>query len=210
MTYIAQHFVCLYMPLVGYKSPLSIPLVHKELPFVCRNLCRGFTMVELMVVIAIAAILATLAFPSFRTLMQNQRLGTQANEFIADLNFAKSEAVKRVGLVGVCVSSDGATCTGGSWEAGRVIFADVNNDGAWDGGDLVLRIRDGLAGNNTLRPSVAFPNDTILFSPRGALAAGGGATLAVCDSRGKDYGKAVVINAAGQARVDTGTPASCY
>lgn len=166
-------------------------------------------MVELVVVMAIAAILATLAFPSFRTLMQNQRLGTQANEFIADLNFARSEAVKRVAVAGVCVSTDGATCTGGSWAAGRIIFADVNSDGGWDGGDLVLRVRDGLTGNNSLVPNAAFASNAVLFSPRGTLVAGGTVTFALCDNRGASYGKAIVINAAGQARVDAATPASC-
>lgn len=195
------------MPFVSYKTPYSLPLVYFKQPFVCRSAFFGFTMVEIMVVIAIAAILATLAFPSFRTLMQNQRLGTQANEFIADLNFAKSEAVKRVAVAGVCVSTDGATCTGGNWEAGRIIFADVNNDGTWDAGDLVLRVRDGLAGNNTLRPNAA--NDAVLFSPRGTLTAGGAVTFALCDDRGENYGKAIAINAAGQARVDTAPPTSC-
>lgn len=160
-----------------------------------------------MVVIAIAAVLATLAYPSFRTLMQNQRLGTQANEFIADLNLARSEAVKRVAVAGVCVSADGASCTGGNWDAGRIVFADVNNDGAWDAGDLVLRVRDGLTGNNTLRPSAA--NDAVLFSARGTLVAGGIVTFALCDDRGASYGKAIAINAAGQARVDTSPPVSC-
>lgn len=198
------------MPFVGQKTPYFMPLIGKQMPFVCQRPCPGFTIVELMIVLTIVAILATIAFPSFRTLMQNQRLGAQANDFIADLNFAKSEAVKRVGVVGVCVSTDGATCTGGSWDAGRIIFVDINSNGAWDGGDLVLRVRDGLTGNNTLRPSAALPGDTVLFNPRGTLATGGGATFALCDSRGKDYGKAIVINAAGQARVDAGAPASCY
>lgn len=197
------------VPFICCRTPRGLPFIGSIRPFVGRSYFGGFTLIEMLVVITLVGILAALAFPNFRTLIQNQRIGTQANDFIADLGFARSEAVKRVGQVGVCVSTDGATCTGGSWNAGRVIFFDSNNDGAWDGQDLVLRVRDSLGGSNTLRPNVALPNDTVLFGPRGTLAAGGPTTFAICDGRGPSHGKAVMINAVGQARVDTNAPGSC-
>jgi type IV fimbrial biogenesis protein FimT len=55
----------------------------------------GFTMVELMTVIVIAGVLATLALPSFRDMLERRRLEGQANELVTDLQYAKSEAVAR-------------------------------------------------------------------------------------------------------------------
>ena len=59
------------------------------------KMCRGFTLLELMVTVAVAAILTTVAVPGFRDLIQNNRVTTQTNELVTALNFARTEAVKR-------------------------------------------------------------------------------------------------------------------
>ena len=75
-------------------------------------------MIELMVVLSIAAILATAAVPSFRSLIQNNRLATQANELTGTMNFARGEAIKRGQRVTVCVSTNQTACTLGTAWAG--------------------------------------------------------------------------------------------
>ncbi len=79
---------------------------------------RGFTLMELMVTVAIVAILATLAAPSFTEGIHNTRLATQANDRVASLQLARMEAVRRNESVALCRSTDGATCAGttGSWD----------------------------------------------------------------------------------------------
>lgn len=77
---------------------------------ISRN--RGFTLIELMVVLAIAAILLTVGVPSFRDLMIKNRLSGQIQEFYNAINFARSEAIKRGNFVSICKSSDGSTCGG--------------------------------------------------------------------------------------------------
>jgi type IV fimbrial biogenesis protein FimT len=201
--------ICQVQPFVCSDKTCRKPYICWNVPFVGGDKNSGFTLVEFMVVVAIVAVLTMIGYPNFRTLMQNQRLGTLANDFIADLSFARSEAVKRVGQVGLCVSTDGATCTGGNWEAGRVIFVDLNNSGGWDNNDLVLRVREALHSTNTFRPGAPLAGDTVLISSRGTLATGGVITFAICDGRGKAYGKGVAINALGQARVEAGPLASC-
>ena len=59
---------------------------------------RGFTLIELMITLAVAAILITAALPSFNEFIKNNRLTTQANNFIATLNLARSEAPARITL----------------------------------------------------------------------------------------------------------------
>ncbi len=74
-----------------------------------RSSQRGFTIVELMTVLVIAGVLATLAIPSFRDTLERRRLEGQANELVTDLSYAKSEAVQRNRNV-VLVPGGGGTC----------------------------------------------------------------------------------------------------
>lgn len=81
----------------------------------------GFSLVELMVVVAIAAILMGMAAPSFRELIQNQRLTTSANNLFAAINLARSEAIKRGARV------DLAPVAGtGEWNRGWAVFIDAD------------------------------------------------------------------------------------
>jgi type IV fimbrial biogenesis protein FimT len=68
------------------------------------KVCRGFTLIELMVTIAVLAILATVGIPGFVDLVQNNRVTTQANELVTALNVGRTEAVKRGRPVQVVVA----------------------------------------------------------------------------------------------------------
>ena len=76
----------------------------------------GFTLVELIVTMAIAAIILTQAVPSFSTMISNNRLTTQTNDLVADINLARSEAIKRGLRVILCRTANpnavAATCGG--------------------------------------------------------------------------------------------------
>lgn len=86
----------------------------------------GFTLVELMVVVAVAAIVLTLGVPSFYTLIQNNRATTQVNDLVMALSLARSEAVRRGVPVSLCASQDQATCSGGTdWQVGWLVFVDA-------------------------------------------------------------------------------------
>ncbi|MEE4379215.1 MAG: GspH/FimT family pseudopilin, partial [Candidatus Competibacteraceae bacterium] len=81
---------------------------------------NGFTLLELMVTMAIAAIVLTVAVPSFQGIILNNRIASHTNDFASSLNLARSEAVKRARRTVLCKSSDGATCDTSSagWEQG--------------------------------------------------------------------------------------------
>lgn len=76
------------------------------------NPTRGVTLVELMVVVAIAAILATIAIPSFTDALERRRLEGAANELSADLQYARSQAVADNVTVTVTTTASGYTITG--------------------------------------------------------------------------------------------------
>lgn len=159
----------------------------------------GFTLIELMVTIAVAAVLLGIAVPNFVVFLQNNRLAAQTNELMGMLNFARSEAVKRAAVVRVCGRVNDTTCTGGqNWDAGYLAFLDPDNNGKPDVADDVLRVRGPMEGNNTLRAT----RDDIVFQANG-FSSGSSATFRICDARGAASGRAVVINNQGRARAST-------
>lgn len=83
---------------------------------------RGMTLVELMVVIAMIAILLGIASPSFIAYRRNAELTSTSNEFLAALSAARAEAMKRQ-LRAFVVPADGAT-----WASGWIAFVDVNSN----------------------------------------------------------------------------------
>lgn len=86
---------------------------------------RGFTLIELMITLVLAAIILTLAVPGFQDIIRNNRAATQANELVTALGLARSEAVKRGARVSLCPSTDQASCIAGpDWSSGWIVFVD--------------------------------------------------------------------------------------
>lgn len=110
----------------------------------------GFTLVELMITIAIATILLSLAVPGFQSLLRNNQAAVLANELVLALNTARNEAVSRRGAVTVCTSANGSACRGAA-------DSDKTN---WHKGWAVIFSPD----NTLLRTQAAFANGTTLTS----------------------------------------------
>ncbi|CAJ0715406.1 hypothetical protein LMG6871_01438 [Ralstonia edaphis] len=126
---------------------------------ICSNRIRGISLVELMVTLAIVAVLAVIATPSYVGLTQRTRLQAEANSLVNDLQFARSEAIKRGQPVSLCPSSNGTACNTtntSNWEVGWIVFNDVNGSGTTDStNDVPLRVRAALPSGDTFRATPA-------------------------------------------------------
>jgi len=175
---------------------------------------RGFTLIELMMTLAIAGILVTMAVPSFSEVIKNNRLITQENDFVTTLNLARSEAIRRSDRITVCKSSNQVSCSGaGGWEQGWIVFNDVNDDGVViNPATNVLRVHDPLSNGVTLHGDANLV-DYVSYVSSGAtqkFAGGASATqsgvLIMCDDRGfVSQAKAIQISATGRVSTDSAT-----
>ncbi len=165
----------------------------------------GFTMLELMIALSIGAILATIAVPSYQSMMVQSRLATQSNEFLTALHFSRSEAVKRGMRVTMCKSSSGTTCTTGSgWQNGWIVYSDSGTTGAIDSSDQILRVFPALKGS-TMDGGTRFTN-WIAYLPNGSSQGSGysglvgNGTFILCNNT---KGRKIIINNTGRPYTET-------
>jgi type IV fimbrial biogenesis protein FimT len=166
----------------------------------------GFTLTELLITLAAAGVLASMAIPSFRTTIQNGRLVTQANDILGSLVYARSQAVTTARNITVCSSTDLSTCsTSNAWASGWIVCQEADAKTTSIGcatGSSVLRVHEALVGSNTLTNGSSLKSITFA-PPSGSLTTGTGLYFDVCDSRGASYGRAIYIYQQGIARVST-------
>lgn len=157
---------------------------------------RGFTLAEVMMTIAIAAIVLGIGVPSFQTMIQNSRKTTAINDMRAALALARSSAITHRERITVCKSSDNSNCTeNGDWSQGWIVFHDPNSPGTRDDDEEIIRVHEALkSGSFTGSRLVA---DRISFTPQG-MANGTLGTLTYSDSRGAEYNGSLVISFGGQ------------
>jgi type IV fimbrial biogenesis protein FimT len=165
------------------------------------NAVKGFTLIELMMTLAIAAILLTVAVPSFHSFTQNSRLTKQVNLLAATISTARGEAAKRAVNVVVCQTNEPTAATpacngtSGTWSDGWVVFADADGDAAVNAASDVVAAFQTESGVNLLTDA----GTEVVFKPDGSTAEGTTVTFAICDSRGVNHGKKLDVATTGRA-----------
>ncbi|SDL57421.1 type IV fimbrial biogenesis protein FimT [Pseudomonas indica] len=166
-----------------------------HLPAIGAADCRGFTLVELLVAMAVLAILAGIAVPAFDSFVLSNRLRTYSNSLVVSAQLAKSEAMKRRTPVTLCKSANGTSCTtSGGWEQGWIVLA----------GTTVIRREQPAASGYLLSTTT----NSLTFQPSGFGSTQ--ATITVCRSSPTGSQERVVtVSATGRTTVTRTSTGSC-
>ena len=171
---------------------------------------KGFTLIELMMVLMLTAIVLTLAVPSFQNIISSNRLTTQVNEFVSALNLARSEAIKRGVRVTLCKSADGTTCTNtGGYDQGWIVFSDLNDNADFDDNESsdeeLIRVvgnlgnKISITGNRNVAKYISFISSGTSQLINGGFQAG---TITLCQEQD---GRNIIINRIGRIRTQETT-----
>ena len=155
-----------------------------------KSRTQGFTLIELMIVVALLGLLSIVGVPTYRSIMVTNELAYTTNELIIALKRARGQAIERGIDVRVCSSTDEATCSGvaGNWNSGWLVYADVDGDGLVDeaDGELVFVADVSSTTQLTIAPTNVIHDVFIDFARTGTLAAGVAASFHICSGFATD------------------------
>ena len=175
---------------------------------------RGFTLIEFMIVVAVATVLLGFGVPSMTALLNSNKLTAASNSLLSSMRLARSEAFKRGGRVVLCKSVDGAACImSGGWEQGWLVFHDENGNGEHEQGEAVIERGNPLpaslriTGNSSIARYMSFVANGATRIATGGFQAG---TIVVCNvSASGGEARQIVMNAFGRPRVERVAVAGC-
>jgi type IV fimbrial biogenesis protein FimT len=128
----------------------------KEAARDCSGLMQGFSLVQLLITVAIVAILTGLGIPSYKYITTSNRIANEINGLLGDLQYARFAAIKEGQTVTVCSSSTGTSCAASTnWATGWIVFNDANGNGTVDSGEAVLRVQQTFNGADTLTGTIS-------------------------------------------------------
>lgn len=174
----------------------------------------GYSLIELLVVLTLASILVSLAVPAMTGMLNTQRSTSLGNSFLADLNLARNEAIKRNARAVMCKSADGLSCSAsGGWEQGWILFHDVNNNAVLDINEQVIQQQGAVSQGLSLTGNAQVVN-YVSYSPSGSAKLTSGAfqvgtfTLCLDPVSSRDV-RQIILSNTGRARSKKGSSSDC-
>ena len=164
---------------------------------------NGYTLVELIAVLAIASILLLLATPLFRTQILNGRMSEAATDLLSTFAYARTEAVGRRNPVTICIRNEAADSCADTvqWEDGWLTFVDDNGNGDVDADEQIIQIHPALAAGTSAR-ATGLLQKSITFRSTGRTDLDATETMIICDTRGfGESARALIVSLIGKASI---------
>lgn len=147
---------------------------------------EGFTLVELLVTVAIVVIVLSLAVPSFQAMLMNNRLSAQVDGLTSALNYARNTALSQAVSVQVCpIGALSSSTCGANWAAGWIVVSDPA------GAPTLLQSRQAPTGD----PVLSATANGVIFDSRGLSTTP--SSFKMCDGRGSSFARSVQVFATG-------------
>lgn len=158
----------------------------------------GFTALELIITMAIIAILLTMGIPAFQNYSWNMRMKAAMDTLQTDLNLARGHAISHNSKTVICPAGNEYDCSGQAvWQDGWMVFTDINDDRKRQGTEPLLKYSGALA---RLNISSSSSRTYLRFFPNGS-SPGSNATIRFCDRRGAAYSGAITVSNSGRIRL---------
>jgi type IV fimbrial biogenesis protein FimT len=162
---------------------------------------KGFTALELMVAMAVVAILLSAGVPALRNYSWNLRMKTAMDALQTDLKLARGRAISHNTRTIICPASGAGDCSGSiAWQDGWILFADLNNDQRRQTGEPLIRH---ASATENLEISSSASRSYLRFYPNGT-APGSNTSILFCDRRGAAYAGVITVSNSGRIRARTG------
>lgn len=161
---------------------------------------QGMTLLELMIVLAIASILITSAVPSFSQMLSRNQQLTQLHILFKHLHLARSEAIKTNSRILLCKSSNGIQCTkNAQWSDGWIVFSDKDKNNKLSSNEQITYSYQALPNNLSLQYRGRNSANYITYYADGRSSTNG--TFTLCNHATDNQPKGLVISRTGRIRL---------
>lgn len=162
---------------------------------------QGVTLLEMLVALAVAAIVLTVVAPSMQTIVAKNRITADINHTSAVMQYARFNAIDQKSATLVCPTLNYSACST-NWNQAKMVFVDTNSNGQRDSSEPLLMTTDAIEGGNTMKG----PSASIEFTESGASNVSNSMSdtvgLVICDkSKDAKLARALLINQQGRVRV---------
>jgi len=170
-----------------------------------RQASNGLSLIELLIALAIISIAGGVVIPAFGSVIAENRLATQVNDFVSSLHLGKSEAVRRGARVIMCQSDNSQDCAAlGGWQYGWLMFADSNHNRRRDRDEAIIMVYQGTEGPVSITSG---RRRRIVFQAVGTTP-GSNATYTFCHTSYPGKVRAVILSNTGRPRLSRKGPAN--